>query len=195
MDGAVSTAHRKGRGSKPSMSAPQIPIDVDDATGIWRTDGLPMVYLPRHFLVNNHLAVEEALGIDTYRMILRAATEKSAIQWCRSEARTHGLAPEATFRHYFKRLSQRGWGKFAVDELDLSGDHGRIGVSHSVFALEAGAGANRRVCYMFEGFVTGAFRHVLDGRAAAAVVNCRESQCVAEGVHEHCRFEFEAKFV
>ena len=43
------------------MGSPEVPIDVDPETGIWRTDGLPMIYLPRHFLVNNHLAVEAAL--------------------------------------------------------------------------------------------------------------------------------------
>jgi len=59
---------------------PTVPIDVDEESGIWRTDGLPMVYLPRHFLVNNHLAVEAALGREAYRDILRAATAKSTIE-------------------------------------------------------------------------------------------------------------------
>ncbi len=40
-----------------TMGSPEVPIDVDPETGIWRTDGLPMIYLPRHFLVNNHVAV------------------------------------------------------------------------------------------------------------------------------------------
>lgn len=31
------------------MAAPEVPIEVDPVTGVWRTDGLPMVYLPRHF--------------------------------------------------------------------------------------------------------------------------------------------------
>jgi len=26
------------------MAAPEIPIDIDPATGIWSTDGLPMMY-------------------------------------------------------------------------------------------------------------------------------------------------------
>jgi len=83
------------------MGNPQVPIDVDPGTGIWQTDGLPMIYLPRHFLVNNHVAVEEALGRDAYRAVLRAATEKSAIHWCRgrsprptaSLARRHSAVP------------------------------------------------------------------------------------------------------
>ncbi len=174
------------------MAAPQIPIEVDEATGVWRTDGLPMVYLPRHFLVNNHLAVEEALGLDAYRRILQVATEKSALHWCRSEAKTHGLAPEATVRHYFKRLSQRGWGQFSVDLLDVAGGRGHLSLRNSVFALEAGAAQGKRVCYMFEGFVTGAFRFLLDDSAPASAVTCHEVQCVAEGGHEHCRFDIEA---
>jgi hypothetical protein len=173
------------------MASPEVPIDVDPETGIWRTDGLPMVYLPRHFLVNNHIAVEETLGREAYREILQAATEKSAIHWCKAEAKTHGLAPEATFRHYFKRLSQRGWGQFAVDRLGSRG--GDISLRNSVFALES-RGASRPVCYMFEGFVTGAFRFLLEAEASAGgapiTIRCQESQCAAEGRHEHCRFDF-----
>ncbi|SAL58520.1 V4R domain-containing protein [Caballeronia choica] len=41
---------------------PQLPIDVDPQTGVWTTDALPMLYVPRHFFTNNHIAVEEALG-------------------------------------------------------------------------------------------------------------------------------------
>jgi len=176
------------------MASPEVPIDVDPETGIWRTDGLPMVYLPRHFLVNNHRAVEEALGLEAYRKILRVATDKSALHWCRSEAKTHGLAPEATFRHYFKRLSQRGWGQFAVEQLDVAKRRGRIGVGNSVFVLESGGNAERPVCYMFEGFMTGAFRFLLEGGTAAQVppgsIFCREAQCAATGRHRHCLFEF-----
>ncbi len=178
------------------MGDPQVPIDVDPDTGIWRTDGLAMVYLPRHFLVNNHVAVEDALGRDAYRSILRTATEKSAIHWCEAESKTHGLAPEATFRHYFKRLSQRGWGQFSVDRMEPSGQGGgTISLHNSVFALELCGGGQAPLCYMFEGFITGAFTFVLrstqpDHRAMA--VSCRESICAGDGVHSHCAFEFHA---
>ena len=37
---------------------PQVPIDVEDDTGIWSTDGIPMLYVPRHFFNNNHVAIE-----------------------------------------------------------------------------------------------------------------------------------------
>lgn len=174
------------------MAQPEVPIDVDPATGIWRTDGLPMVYLPRHFLVNNHRAVEEALGLEAYRQILRAATAKSAIHWCQAEARTHGLTPEATFRHYFKRLSLRGWGQFSVDALDIGRRRGSISLRNSVFVLERPAGAEAPVCYMFEGFMTGAMRFLIETSEARIEANCRESQCAAQGRGDHCRFEFGA---
>ncbi|MGB0958234.1 MAG: DUF5943 domain-containing protein, partial [Litorivicinus sp.] len=46
--------------------APEMPIQVDDETGVWTTDALPMLYVPRHFFVNNHVAVEDALGAEVY---------------------------------------------------------------------------------------------------------------------------------
>ncbi len=174
------------------MGSPEVPIDVDPETGIWRTDGLPMIYLPRHFLVNNHVAVEEALGRDTYREILRAATEKSALHWCRAEAKTHGLTPEATFRHYFKRLSQRGWGRFSVDRLNPSRGVCRITLRNSVFTLEASASSPTPRCYMFEGFVTGAFRFIADPEGSASAPSppaCSERQCAGDHAHDHCVFE------
>ncbi|MET1026406.1 MAG: DUF5943 domain-containing protein [Dongiaceae bacterium] len=174
------------------MAAPEIDIDVDPATGIWRTDNLPMVYLPRHFLVNNHRAVEDALGIEAYRTILRAATEKSALHWCEVQARTYSLNPEQTFRHYFNRLSQRGWGRFVIDDLNIAEGRGRIALSQSVFALEFGPGMDRRVCYMFEGFMIGAFRYVLERDRKLVRVNCQETRCAAHDTHDACRFDFSA---
>jgi len=175
------------------MANPEVPVDVDPETGIWRTDGLPMIYLPRHFLVNNHIAVEEALGRDAYRSILQAATEKSAIHWCYAEAKTHGLTAEATFRHYFRRLSQRGWGQFAVDRLEIAGGRGEIVLRNSVFVLGAQSGNTPPLCYMFEGFMTGAFRFLLEtahpDREVRALA-CAEIQCAGDGAHDHCRFAF-----
>ncbi|MGF4001748.1 DUF5943 domain-containing protein, partial [Staphylococcus aureus] len=34
---------------------PQLPINVDPDTGVWTTDALPMLYVPRHFFTNNHV--------------------------------------------------------------------------------------------------------------------------------------------
>ena len=84
------------------MAGPAVPIEVDPETGIWRTDGLPMIYLPRHFLVNIQKSVEEAIGADRFRGIMYGSADLSARQWCRAEAKTHGLTPVETFRHYLR---------------------------------------------------------------------------------------------
>ena len=60
------------------MASPQVPIDVDPESGVWRTDGLPMLYVPRHFFINNHLAVEAALGWKVYAELLYEAGYRSA---------------------------------------------------------------------------------------------------------------------
>ena len=40
------------------MAKPTLDIQVDQASGEWRVDGMPMILVPRHFLVNNHVASE-----------------------------------------------------------------------------------------------------------------------------------------
>ena len=50
--------------------APEMPILVDDETGVWTTDALPMLYVPRHFFVNNHMGIEEEIGAERYAEIL-----------------------------------------------------------------------------------------------------------------------------
>ena len=109
------------------------------------------------------------------------------------------------FRHYFQRLSQRGWGRFTVDILDAGAGCGRIRLDNSIFALELGtgelgagelgtgefdAGTERRVCYMFEGFMTGAFRFLIGTPGTSAEVYCRETCCSAHDKSRSCQFEF-----
>jgi len=169
------------------VGAPEIPIDVDPVTGIWRTDGLPMIYLPRHFLVNNHKAVEEALGIEAYRAILRVATDKSAFDWCTAQVRVQQMTPEQIFRHYFTRLSQRGWGRFEIERLDPEAGDVSVRLEQSVFVLEHSGPVSGGLCYMFEGFVTGAMRFVM-AQSDAVARSCSEVQCAGDGVHHDCRF-------
>ena len=170
------------------MGQPQVPIDVDPETGIWRTDGLPMIYLPRHFLVNMQKSVEEAIGTTAYRQILYASSDLSALQWCRAEAKTHGLSPIDTFRHYLRRLSQRGYGQMEIAALDEEAGTASVVVRHSAFALGYGAGTGRSVCYTFEGSFAGGMRYVLEMAGRRGEPTCREVACAAAG-HSECRFE------
>ena len=167
----------------------QLPIEVDERTGIWTTDGLPMIYVPRHFFVNNHVEAEAAIGREAYAESLYKAGYRSAYYWCEQESKTHGLQGLAVYEHYLKRLSQRGWGQFTVDEIDIEEKRGQIALRNSIFVLEQ-QDAGRAVCYMFEGFMTGALRYLLDTDVATAIT-CTEEICAAAG-HASCRFFFAA---
>jgi hypothetical protein len=171
------------------MGKPAVSIEVDDATGVWRVDGIPMILVPRHFFVNNHTAIESALGEPRYAQQLFEAGHKSAYVWCQKEARSHGLEGIAVFHHYMKRLSQRGWGQFRVEAIDAESGRARVRVDHSVFVLEHGGGAPRKTCTMFRGWFPGAleFVGVLSGKRWKLAST--EIQCAAEGRHDHCVFE------
>jgi predicted hydrocarbon binding protein len=169
------------------MGRPQVPIEVDDATGVWSVDRMPMILVPRHFFVNNHLATEAALGAETYARLLFDAGHRSAYVWCEQEAATHGLAGAEVFHHYMKRLSQRGWGQFTVESLDAATGQARVSVANSAFVL-AHSGAPRRTCYMFRGWFPGALELVGTLLGRRLTLDSYESQCAAEGAHQ-CTFE------
>lgn len=176
------------------MAQPQIPIEVDPDTGIWSTDGLPMMYLPRHFMVNMQKGIEGAIGPVAYREILYASSELSALQWCRAEAKTHGLSPVETLRHYLRRMSQRGHGQVALEALDEAAGTASFTARHSAFALGYGPGAGRRVCYVFEGSFAGGMGYVLEMAGRAGKPVCVETACYAEG-HPECRFELRCEAI
>jgi hypothetical protein len=170
---------------------PQVPIDVDADTGVWSTDGLPMIYVPRHFFVNNHVEVEAALGREVYAGSLYKAGHRSAYFWCEREAATHGLRGLDVYEHYLKRLSQRGWGRFHFDAVDAKRGAATIVLRHSVFVLAQGiAGVPVRkgkLCYLFAGWFSGAMDWVGAQGQAPWKSTSSETQCAAEGF-EHCEF-------
>ncbi|MFP6742950.1 MAG: DUF5943 domain-containing protein [Alphaproteobacteria bacterium] len=170
------------------MAAPRVPIDVDPETGVWSSDGLPMLFVPRHFLINNHRAMEQALGRETYARHLHGAGHKSAYHWCRDAAATHSMAGLDVFHHYLRRLSQRGWGQFSVLDIDPDAGTGRVRLDNSAFASEYGPDAGRHVCYLFEGWFAGALAWVAHDRGAGIDVTAAEVTCAAAG-GDHCEFE------
>lgn len=171
------------------MGKPAVPIEVDDDTGVWSVDGLPMILIPRHFFVNYHRAMEQGIGRERYAAFLFDAGYRSAWTWCEKEAATHGLAGAAVFHHYMKRLSQRGWARFAVQALDPQAGTGRVRVDHSVFVL-AHEGAPAKVCHMFRGWYCGALEYVRDRAGLTGRLEASETQCAADGA-AHCVFAIE----
>jgi predicted hydrocarbon binding protein len=168
------------------MANPQVPIDVDPTTGIWRTDGLPMIYLPRHFFVNYYMAMEQALGREKHNALLYAASHKSAYEWSIAEAKTHGLRDIGVFRHYLKRMSQRGWAQFIIEAIDLAAGTARVRVDHSAFALQLGR-TGRKECAMFSGSFAGCLEWAAADAGMPAKFAAEEAQCASEG-HDHCQF-------
>ena len=168
---------------------PQVPIDVDEKTGVWTTDALPMLYVPRHFLVNNHEAVEQALGREAYAAILYAAGHKSAYYWCDREARQHGIRGVDVFAHYLTRISQRGWGQFSIAGMDPERATADIALRHSAFVLQAHEGNGKR-CHMFAGWFAGAMDWVSLDSGSALRARCQEAVCAGEhGPQDACVFE------
>lgn len=165
---------------------PLVPIEVDEETGVWTTDGLPMLYVPRHFFVNNHREIEAALGRERYSDTLFRAGHRSAHFWCEREARTHTLEGLEVFEHYLRRLSQRGWGQFRFTAFDARAETAEIRLDNSLFAL-AEPEVPGRNCYMFSGWFAGAMDWVTESRGGEPRSTCRETQCRAEG-HSHCTF-------
>ncbi len=179
------------------MAAPKVPIEVDPESGVWSTDGLPMLYVPRHFFINNHLAVEDALGREAYARLLYDAGYGSAVTWCEREAETHGLAGFEVFHHYMRRISQRGWGQFTVQSLDEATCEATVRVQHSVFVEHFRAGAadgkaESAQCYMFAGWLPGALAWAGRTLGREAALNSTEVHCAAQGAHDHCLFRVTA---
>lgn len=169
---------------------PQLVIDVNEQTGIWTTDGLPMLYVPRHFFVNNHIAVEAALGRESYAEILYIAGYRSAYFWCQQAAKSYGLHGFAVFEHYLQRLSQRGWGLFFLERTNYTTGEARIVLRHSAFVLEQ-AHAKGKLCYMCSGWFGGAMDWVGHDTNRPYKSRSQELQCTSEG-HDYCVFSVTA---
>lgn len=170
------------------MAKPEIDIVVDEETGVWRVDALPMILVPRHFFNNNHFAVEAALGAEKYEEILRPAGYRSAYFWCEKEAEHHGLAGMDVFLHYLKRLSQRGWGRFSLISSDVAERRFIVRVDNSSFVDEHRRDAGRKLCWMFAAWLEGSLEWVLEAAGTPTKLSAHETRCASEG-GDHCLFE------
>jgi predicted hydrocarbon binding protein len=175
-----------------TMGKPQVDIQVDDVTGRWSVDALPMILVPQHFFLNNHFAVEAALGPERLSEVLRPAGYRSAYHWCEKEAAHHRLSGLDIFQHYMRRLTQRGWGQFKPYDIDLDAGRARVRIDNSAF-VDDERPAGRRVCYMFAAWFEGALEYSASATGRTLSLQAGEMYCVAEGTHDHCMFEISAR--
>lgn len=169
-----------------------VQIEVDASTGGWAVDGQPMVLIPRHFWVFVQMAAERRFGISESQEMIFDATCDAARLWCQREAATHGLQGLEVFRHYLKRLGQRGLGQFTVEHVDTAKGLGRVRLEHSVYVAEYGQEAGRSVCYMFGGALVGGLDYACTEAGHTHRLYAEEVQCSAAG-HNHCLFEVRSK--
>lgn len=169
---------------------PELPVPVSVAadTGIWSVDGQAMVLVPRHFWAFVQMECERRFGVEATRGVYDAATYKAARLWCEREAKSHGLAGIAVFRHYLARMSGRGWGRMTIEAVEPERGTAHIRLDHSALVAEYGGNAGRRVCYMFAAAFAGAMEYVAETAGSATALEAEEVACAAEGA-PCCRFE------
>ncbi|MGD8430223.1 MAG: DUF5943 domain-containing protein, partial [Ectothiorhodospiraceae bacterium] len=108
--------------------------------------------------------------------------------WCDKEAAHHGIEGAEVFEHYMRRLSQRGWGLFTTEEIDVDSGHARVRLDHSAFVYEYGK-CGRKVDYMFTGWFAGAMDWILQSRGSDVRTRAEQAQSGAEPGCEHGVFE------
>ena len=171
------------------MAQPDIAIDVDPETGRWSVDTLPMILVPQHFFLNNHYAVEAALGAERLAEVLRPAGHRSAFHWCKKEAAFHDLDGVGVFRHYMRRITQRGWGQFEVVTLDLAAATAAVRLRNSAMLDEERRRSGRKCCTMFASWLEGSLAYAAQDAGVPHEFSAQETYCAAQGTHDHCLFE------
>ncbi len=170
------------------MGKPEVEIAVDDETGRWFVDGLPMILVPQHFFLNNHHVIEDELGPERMAEILRPAGYRSAYYWCEKEAARHCIAGVDVFHHYMRRITQRGWGQFDVLDVDVDAGAAHVRVRNSAMVDPGGRARGRKLCYMFAAWLEGSLEFVAAGANRPCKLVAREVYCAAEGARDHCLF-------
>lgn len=166
------------------MTAPAVDISVDPETGAWMTDGLPMLYVPRHFLMGVLETVRTAIGRDAADAYFYTAGHAAAERWCAAQAERLGLSGIAVFHFYMQRLSERGWGLFDGSGIDPDTGTGTVVLRHSAFVAHAGI-IGARTCSFCAGWAPGALAWVGRSQGRDWRLRGTEMRCAAEG-HETC---------
>jgi hypothetical protein len=164
------------------MAAPAVEISVDPETGAWNTDGMPMLYVPRHFLMGLLRTVRTAIGEAEAARAFHRTSAAAAYRWCELEAAQTSLAGMAVFHHYMQRLSSRGWGLFDGSGIDPATGTGIVTLRHSAFVADAGAGD--KACGFCAGWAPGALEWVGQSQGRDWRLAGHEARCAAQGFAE-----------
>ena len=175
------------------MGKPQVDIQVDDLTGRWSVDALPMILVPQHFFLNNHRAIEAVLGPERLAEVLRPAGYRSAYYWCEREAAHHALSGLDVFQHYMRRLIATRMGPIRARMTSTSRtDTPAFACDNSALVDDESRRSGRRVCYMFAAWLVGSLEYAAAATGRAQSLRAHEACCAADGAHDHCEFEVSA---
>jgi predicted hydrocarbon binding protein len=150
-----------------------------------------MILVPQHFYMNNHFAIEAAVGAEELERILRPAGYRSAYYWCEKEAAFHGMSGVDVFRHYMRRITQRGWGQFDVLDVLPEAGTATVRLRNSAMVDDERRNSGRKVCYMFASWLEGSLEYVAASAGRKIALRAQEVYCEAEGAHDHCLFKVE----
>lgn len=171
----------------PACQLP-VPVAVDDDTGAWSVDGMPVVLVPRHLWVSVQAALEAGLGLAAAQDLFWQTSHAAAWTWCTRQGDRFGLAGAALFAHYVRSASRRGYGRMTVEQLDLARGTARLRVAHSVYVAEYGRNAGRPVCHVFSGSFAGGLHCASERIGLPGPWHARETACAAHGAQD-CVFE------
>ena len=174
---------------------PDINIEIEGESGIWKTDGLPMIYAPRHWIMGIHKDVENALGRETYKKLLYKSSYHAARHWCEQQFKYHGYQGIQLLEHYLKVSSLRGLAQFSLASYDMKAGLVIIEMQHCCYVLhhrhvaENKPSANTE-CYAFTGSFSGALNWIAECENLTHKFSGVETECAAQTGNEKCRLEF-----
>ena len=91
-----------------------------------------------------------------------------------------------------KRLSQRGWGLFTTEHLDIEAGTARVRLDHSAFVYQLGK-VNRKVDYMYTGWFAGAIDQIAKAQGFDVQTVAVQTQSAAEDGCDFGLFEVSPK--
>jgi len=164
-----------------------VPVSVDERTGIWSVDSLPMILMPRHFWIFVKSEIESRLGFQEAETLFLKSGVPAARHWCKEAAKEKGIQGEELLQYYFSQRGKRGMGLFSLLEFDPEWKSARVRIDYSVYAEGAGQNVGRNVCYPMNGAFIGAMSFISSSNGSCREYGAVEVECKANG-GDHCEF-------
>lgn len=89
------------------------------------------------------------------------------------------------------RLSQRGWGIFSIEDIDMEKGYAKVRLDHSAFVYHYGK-VNRKLEYMFTGWFAGAMDQIVERLGYTISTQAQQLQSEAEEGCDYGLFEVKA---